>query len=118
MAKRKVQHALPKGAEKVAEHAHGTKGGHSDNKGIAVIALLINALIMPGLGSIIGGRTKTGIWQLVLSIGGGLGIFVGVLLTVTVIGAILGIPLIVLGSLAALVGWIWGIVTGIQLLSA
>ncbi len=70
------------------------------NTGLAIAGLLINVLLLPGLGSIIAGRTKTGLWQLLLMV-------LGIVFTLTVIGAIIGIPLIV-------VSWIWGIVTGVQ----
>ncbi len=69
------------------------------NTGLAIAGLLIN-VILPGLGSIIAGRTKTGLWQLLLMV-------LGIVFTLTVIGAIIGIPLIV-------VAWVWGIITGVQ----
>jgi len=64
------------------------------------------------LGSLIGGRTKEGIWQLVLFFGS---IFLGILsiLTIGVIGVLIGIFVLVGGLPSA---WIWGIVTGIQLI--
>lgn len=71
------------------------------SQGIAIVALILNILIFPGLGSLIGGRTKTGIWQIVL-------IVVSVILDITIIGLIIGIPL-------GIGVWIWGIVTGVQL---
>ncbi len=77
--------------------------------GIAIAALLVNALFLPGLGSIIGGRTTEGIWQLVLSLGSILMLFV---LFVSIVGVLLA-PLVMLAPFAA---WIWGIVTGVQLI--
>lgn len=67
-------------------------------QGIAVASLLLNVLILPGLGSIIGGRTKKGIYQIVLTI--------------------IGIPLLFLFGLGAILiigAWIWGLVTGIKI---
>ncbi len=66
-------------------------------QGIAIAALLLNILILPGLGSIIGGRTKEGVIQLVLFL-------VGIPLSIILVG----IPLMI-------AMWIWGIVTGVQL---
>jgi TM2 domain-containing membrane protein YozV len=70
------------------------------NLGLAVAGLIINILLFPGLGSIIAGKTKTGLWQLLMMV-------IGIVFTLTVIGAIIGIPLMI-------VAWIWGIVTGVQ----
>lgn len=69
-------------------------------KGIAlpVVALILNVIILPGLGSLIGGKTKEGIWQLVLAI-------VGIILS----WVLIGIPIII-------AAWVWGIVTGIKLI--
>ena len=64
---------------------------------IAIAALLLNILVLPGLGTIIAGRTSTGTTQLVLFL-------IGIPLTFILIG----IPLMI-GV------WIWGIVTGIQI---
>ena len=66
--------------------------------GLAVVALILNILILPGLGSLIGGKIKAGVWQLVLAI-------VGAILSIFLIG----IPLL-------LAAWIWGIVTGVRLI--
>jgi len=79
-------------------------------QGLAIAALLLNVLILPGLGSLIAGKTKEGIWQIALVIGG---FIVGLVLTITVIGAILGIPILFGAPLA---GWIWGLITGINLI--
>jgi len=77
-----------------------TKGGKKKKitQGLAIAGLLLNILIIPGLGSIVAGETKTGVWQLVLAI-------VGFVLSFVVIG----IPILI-GA------WIWGLVTGIQLI--
>lgn len=80
------------------------------SQNLAIICLLLNILILPGLGSLIGGRTKEGIWQLVLVFGG---IALGVSLILTLVGIPLGV-LVLLG--APLAAWIWGISTGIKLL--
>jgi len=67
--------------------------------GQAVIAMFLNALVCPGAGSIVGGRTGVGAAQLAM-------FAVGLPLAVFTVG----IPLM-------LVAWVWGMVTGAQLLS-
>ena len=65
---------------------------------IAIAALLINVLLFPGVGTIVGGRTSQGLLQMILFlIGVGLSFF------------LIGIPIIV-------VVWIWGLISGIQLI--
>lgn len=81
---------------------------------LAIVGLILNILILPGLGSLIGGRTQEGIWQLVLVVGGAILMFVGMLLIIILIGFVI-IPL---AGLAMLAGWAWGIVTGVQMVQA
>ena len=64
---------------------------------IAIISLILN-IIVPGLGSIIGGKTKQGIWQVIL----------------LVIGTILSV--IGIGIFMILIAWIWALVSGIHLI--
>ncbi|MBS3176604.1 hypothetical protein J4457_05200 [Candidatus Woesearchaeota archaeon] len=68
------------------------------NQTMATVALLLNVLVLPGLGSIIGGKTNVGITQLVLF-----------LVSIPLMFILIGIP-IMIGV------WIWGIVTGVQIL--
>jgi len=75
-----------------------TKKSGKPSQAIAIVALILNIIILPGLGSLIGGKTKEGVWQLVL-------VLVGIPLSIILIG----IPMIV-------AGWIWGIVTGVKLI--
>ena len=84
------------------------------DKGIAVLALLLNLIIMPGIGSIVGGRTGAGIAQLVIFLGS---LIVGFVITFITLGfgIIIGLPIMILGALGA---WIWALVTGIQLVQA
>ena len=67
------------------------------SQGMAIAALLLNILVLPGLGSLIAGRTREGVIQLVLYIIG-----------IPLIFVLIGIP-IMIGA------WIWGLVTGIQI---
>ena len=69
------------------------------SKTLAIVALLINILLIPGLGSIIGGRVSTGVVQLIL-------VIVGIALSFILIG----IPLLI-------AAWIWALITGIQLVN-
>lgn len=76
---------------------------------LAILCLILN-IIFPGLGSLIGDKVEIGIAQLTLFFGS---FVIGMVLTITIIGAIIGIPLFIFGPISA---WIWGIVTGIQLI--
>ncbi|MEK6757824.1 MAG: hypothetical protein AABX88_01725 [Nanoarchaeota archaeon] len=85
----------------------------SKKQEIGIIQTSLNILILPGLGSLIGGKTKEGIWQLVLLIGG---LFTGILFIigiVSIIGLLIGVPILIFGPVSS---WIWGIVTGVQLI--
>ena len=72
------------------------------SQGIAILSLILNILILPGLGSLIGGKITAGVLQLIFSL-------IGLGLIFTIIGAVIGIPLII-------AMWIWALVTGIQLI--
>ncbi len=78
------------------------------SSGVAIAALLLNVLVLPGLGSLIGGRIQEGIWQLVLSLGA---VIISFLAVISVVGIIL-LPVLFLAPIAA---WVWGLITGIQL---
>jgi|SRR3989344_664400 len=95
MPKRKAK----KSVSKKRSSAHTSPKTHhkKSNKNIAIIALLLNVLVVPGLGSLIAGKIKVGIWQLILAV-------VGALLSLIIIG----IPILI-------AAWIWGLVTGINL---
>jgi hypothetical protein len=98
----------------VAKKAHSQpkmKVGRKKDKTLPIIGLIVNVLFMPGLGSLIGGKVKEGIWQLLLLI---LGPIVSILLIMTIIGAVIGIPLLVITPTVA---WIWGLITGIQMIN-
>lgn len=70
------------------------------SQGVAVLSLILNMLILPGLGSLIGKRISSGIIQVILSI-------VGFMLFIFYFG-IIGVPMM-------LVAWIWGIITGVNI---
>ena len=81
-------------------------------EGKAIAGLIVN-LFLPGLGSLIGGRTKTGIWQLVLLVLSWVLVFGGVFLLL--LDSVLSL-LIILGWVVSVGNWIWALVTGIQML--
>lgn len=60
------------------------------------VAIILNFFI-PGVGSLVIGKTGAGVIQLIVY-------FVGLFLTLTLIGALIGAPMM-LGA------WIWGLVT-------
>ena len=80
-------------------------------EGKAIAGLIVN-LFFPGLGSLIGGRTKTGIWQLVLLVLSWVLVFGGVFLLL--LDSVLAL-LIILGWVVSIGNWIWALVTGIQM---
>lgn len=101
MAKKKIVRKVKRVKRKPAVRRVVVKKPVRKNRlALAATALILNVLIfpLPGIGSLIGGKIKAGIWQLALGI-------VGSLLFVIWIG----IPI-------WLVGWIWGIVTGVRLI--
>ena len=69
------------------------------SSGQAVASMFLNAMVCPGVGSLVGGKTGTGLAQLCLFL-------VGLPLAVIAVG----LPL-VLGA------WVWGIATGAQLIA-
>lgn len=84
-----------------------------NDKTLAIVGLIINIILLPGLGSIIGGKVKTGIWQLVGYIIG----WVIFLLGLPLMLVLIGFPMLFLGGALSLSMWIWGIVTGIQMIN-
>ena len=67
------------------------------NRGLAIVCLLVNILLMPGLGTLIAGRTKEGVWQLVV-------LWIGIFLAIFLVG----IPLII-------IAWVWALISGIRI---
>ena len=69
--------------------------------GTAIAGLLLNVILLPGLGSLIGRKTQPGILQLIFFL-------LSIILDFTIIGLIIGIPL-------GIGMWIWGIVSGVEM---
>ncbi len=66
-------------------------------QGLAIAGFILNVLVLPGLGTIVVGDTKTGIWQLVLFI-------IGIPL---ILAFFIGIPIMI-------AAWIWALVSSIN----
>lgn len=81
---------------------------------IAIIALLLNILVIPGLGTIIAGKVMTGILQLVFFIVGLLLVVGGAIFAVLLIG----IPFLIAGLILMFTMWVWSIVSGVRLITA
>lgn len=81
--------------------------GRKNSLALAATSLILNVLIfpLPGIGSLLGGKVKIGIWQIVLGIVGSL------MLTQFT-------PVVIwwVGFFVWLFAWVWGIVTGVQLI--
>ena len=67
------------------------------SQGLAIAALLLNVLVLPGLGTLIAGRTKTGVQQIVLAV-----------VSIPLMLVLIGFPMM-LGA------WVWGLVSGIEI---
>ncbi len=76
-----------------------SKKGHV-TRGMAVASLVLNLLLIPGLGTILGGRTKEGVWQVVF-------LCFGLLLSLVYIG----IPLVI-------AAWIWSLISSIGIMNS
>lgn len=78
------------------EHTSSTS-----KKSLAIVALILN-LVLPGLGSVIAGKTENGIKQLLL---------------VGIAGLLTALDLIALAvAVMAAAAWIWALLTSIELL--
>ena len=68
----------------------------SDKQTRAIIGLIVNVLVFPGVGTIIGGDTRTGVWQLVAFI-----------VSIPLVLVLIGIPLM-------LAVWVWALISSIK----
>lgn len=92
--KKVAKKAVNKTAKKVAKATSPRKKGMT--MGLAIVALILNILIIPGLGTLVAGRIRSGVWQIVLAV-------VGFILSFVLIG----IPILI-------AAWIWGLVSGVR----
>ena len=87
-------------------------GKKKKNQTLAIIGLVLNIVILPGLGTLIGGRVGTGILQMVLfMLGTGL-VIGGAIFAIFLVG----IPFLIAGLLLMFSMWIWGIVSGVRMI--
>ena len=70
------------------------------SESLAIVCLLLNILVLPGVGSIIAKRTTEGIIQIVLWVVGWIGLVF-----------LIGFPLLI-------AAWVWALVTGIQIVKS
>jgi hypothetical protein len=85
----------------------------SNKELFAILGLILNILVIPGLGSLVSGRKKEGIWQLIFyAIGFGL----------LILGALgfesnlLFVLPMLFGFLLLFLAWIWAIITSVSVL--
>lgn len=81
---------------------------------IGIIALILNIIVLPGLGSLIGRRIKEGIIQIVLTIVGSTMVLFGLITFADWGIEMLGISLG--GIILTISAYIWAIITSIQIL--
>ncbi|MBU0977374.1 MAG: hypothetical protein KKD18_03080 [Nanoarchaeota archaeon] len=96
MAKKKVRKAASKTAVKKVHNAVQIPAKKKMTMGLAIVSLILNILIIPGLGTLVAGRMRSGVWQLLLAV-------VGFILSFVLIG----IPILI-------AAWIWGLVSGVR----
>jgi hypothetical protein len=70
------------------------------NKSLAIISLALN-LVIPGLGSVIGGKTNVGLAQLLLTALAGTFVY-------------LNLPNVLIG-IVAVSAWLWALLTSVEL---
>ena len=100
MAKKRAKKVVSKSVAKAVPRKGMTSG-------LAIVALILNILIVPGLGTLVAGRSKTGAWQIALWV-------VGVIFVSA--AYIYETPILYIGSPLWIAAWIWGLVTGIKLI--
>ena len=77
---------------------------------LAIIGLLLNIFILPGVGTLVVGKIREGVWQLVLCI---VGFFI-ILISIPLMLVLVGFGLIFVGIGMCIASWIWALVTSIQ----
>lgn len=96
--------AKKKAKKKVIKKTIQTKPVNNQKKKLtwAIVGLVVNVAFLPGLGTLIAGKTKAGLLQLLL-------VILGVVLCLTIVGVIIGIPLLI-------ATWVWGIVSCVKII--
>lgn len=90
-------------AEQKTEQKKPTQAASNGNGEItrdrAILGLVLNIVVLPGVGTLVGGRTNEGVIQLVLFLVG-----------IPLIFVLVGVPLMI-GM------WIWALITGIDMVN-
>ena len=84
---------------------------HAKKRKVATFPVLILNIIIPGIGTLLAGNRTEGFWQLGLYFFSIAVFFTGLLFTLTIIGAIIGIPLLVIAPGIFIVSWVWALIT-------
>jgi len=107
MAKKR---AVRRAGRKVAsrETRKAAKSSGKSGMGLAIVALILNVLILPGLGSLIGRKIRAGVWQIFLFLAAAILAGVFIVTYQLLLAGLFGLVMIAV--------WIWGIVTGVRLI--
>lgn len=68
---------------------------------LSIVGLVLNLQVLPGLGSVIGGRRNEGIWQILLS--------------VVAVALMMNESLLLFGVIVMIVTWVWALMTGVKM---
>ena len=82
------------------------------NLGFAAVCLILNVFIFPGVGTLLGGKLKTGVWQIALFLVG----TIGTIFVFFLVGAIGTIFVSWFFAAVMFVAWLWGLFSGLQFL--
>ncbi len=102
MAKKKVRRSVSR-----KNPAVKSRRSRDVSMGLAIIALILNVIFVPGLGTLIAGKSRTGIWQVALLLVGAIFFSIAYIYEASVF---------YVGSLLMIAAWMWGLITGVQLI--
>lgn len=82
---------------------------------LGVGCLLVNFFFWPGLGTLIAGRTRIGIIQMVMFL---FGLSISFIVAAEVFWFMIGIPIYFdyVGTLMTIAAWVWGVISGIKII--
>lgn len=89
------------------------KSVNRPTQAMAIAGLILNIIVIPGLGSLINSR-KEGLWQIIFFIAG-IGLLFYGIFSFSAMGSY-ALVLLVTGGILLLIAWIWGLITGIHLI--
>jgi len=76
-----------------------------------ILALLLNIIIFPGLGTLLAGKRNEAFWQIGLVFFSLFTFATGLIFTITIIGAIIGIPLMIIAPGIYVAAWVWSLLS-------